>query len=317
MKITRRQAIDLFIAFILALSAWFIVNGQEKIDTWVDVGVEFKGIPPELFVSDGMINNVNVRVRGTRGRIAAITSQHLYFTVDLKGIVKGVNIIHIDQNVLPLKGALEIVDITPSTIELNADIIKKVERKLVVQEYGELPDGLVLDSLSFTPETVTLVGPENILEGIKDVKVPIQLDSLKTASSFSVIRNPVVPPSVEITPKQVSANFVLKFLEKEVSFSVKPVIKMPTNLTGNIKQKSIKITLSMPEIYKKADELEEIEAILDLSEKDNLLPNTSVATDVVLRNVPEWAKIVEIEPKKIFVFIKERKPENETFSEDL
>ena len=62
---------DLGVAFVLAVILWYGVSGSEKLETQVDVRLEYKGAPQGLVIREGLINKVEVRVRASASEIAS------------------------------------------------------------------------------------------------------------------------------------------------------------------------------------------------------------------------------------------------------
>ena len=317
MLMTRKNWLDLALALTLAVVAWFSVNGQEKVDTWVDVRVDFKGIPQNLFVSDGLVNKISLRIRGTRGLISNLTNQDNYLTVDLKNIVKGENIIPIDQSSLPIKGALEVVEINPSNIELMVDVINKEERKISLQILGSPPQHMEFETLNLTPKVLVLKGPETILNDIKDVKVPIQVGSFTKEGTFSITGTPVLPPSVESIPPQVNVDIIVRPTTENMTLKLEPKIVLPESFNGQTNQKNVSVTIKVPKAKLNSPELEAIKAVVVPADTLSSTVKASIAVTVQLEGLPEWAEVVKIVPEKIFVNIKKSPQELPTLSNEV
>lgn len=294
---------DLLIAFVMAVTTWFMVNGQEKVDTWVDVRVDFKGIPSGLVVSSGLINKVNVRVRGTRGLISTMNFQEHSLTVDLKGISKGTNVIPFAPASLPFSGALEVVELNPSKIELTVDSISKEDRKIVLQMEGDLPEDVEIADVLFTPEVVTLRGPENILAELKDVKVIVQVGAMDTPGRISLAGAPIVPPNVESIPPQINIKMTIRHVTKEITLQRKASLILPPGVEGQVNNNNVKIELLVPKSLAGSPELDNITARLEPTDVVDLALGGNVAVDVKV-DAPDWARVLNVSPPKIFVHIR-------------
>lgn len=293
---------DFLIAFVLAVTTWFMVNGQEKVDTWVDVRVDFKGIPPGLVVSSGLVNKVNVRVRGTRGLISTMNFQEHYLTVDLRGISKGTNVIPINSTSLPFSGALEVVELNPSKIELTADSVTKEDRKVVLVMEGEIPEDMEMADVLFTPGIVTLRGPENVLAEMKDVKVIVQVSALNTPGPVTLVGAPLLPPTVESIPPQVNIKMTMRHVTKTISLQRKVLLVLPPHVEGKIANGNVKIELQVPKSLAASPDLDNISAKLEPTDVVAMAVGGSIAVDVKV-DAPEWAEVVKVTPAKIFVNI--------------
>ncbi|MCC8193226.1 MAG: hypothetical protein LIP28_01075, partial [Deltaproteobacteria bacterium] len=89
------------IAFCLAVTLWYAVTVRDKVETWVDVNVQFKGAPENLVISEGLINKVAVRIRVARGLSRSLTGREASMVVDLSKITRGSNAIPITRDFLP------------------------------------------------------------------------------------------------------------------------------------------------------------------------------------------------------------------------
>lgn len=293
---------DLLIAFVMAVTTWFMVNGQEKVDTWVEVRVDFKGIPSGLTVSSGLINKVSVRVRGTRGLLSTMNFQEYYLTVDLRGIAKGTNVIPIDTASLPFSGALEVVEVNPSNIELTVDAKISEERKVVLGMEGELPEDMEVGDVTLTPEVVTLRGPESVLADMENVKVMVQVGSLKKIGPVTLTGVPLLPSNVESIPPQVNIKMTMRRITKNITLQRKATLILPPHVEGKITNGNVKIELRVPKSLATSPELANVKAKLEPTDVVAMAVGGSLAVDVQV-DAPEWAEVIKVTPEKIFVNI--------------
>ena len=92
---------DFFLAFVLAFAFWYGVSGSEKLESHIDVRLDYRGVPANLTVRDGKVNKVNVRLRASAGMLRSMYEREYMLSVNLSGIEKGENIIPIPINQRP------------------------------------------------------------------------------------------------------------------------------------------------------------------------------------------------------------------------
>ena len=74
-------------AFLMSVTLWYMVTGRERVETLVEVKLEFKGIPSGLVVREGLTNKISVRIRGPRGRRTQLGAE-LRFGMLLSGAIE-------------------------------------------------------------------------------------------------------------------------------------------------------------------------------------------------------------------------------------
>ena len=61
---------SLMLSLVFAVGLWYVVTGSAQVEADVAVRVEYRGLPSGLMVEEGMINRVNVRLRGPAAQSA-------------------------------------------------------------------------------------------------------------------------------------------------------------------------------------------------------------------------------------------------------
>lgn len=159
------RLLSLFLAFF----CWYLVSGSEKVDTWIEIPLEFSDLPDDYVIRSGMRNRIQVRVRGASGIIRGLDSQHLAYKAKLSSLRLGTNTILLNQKNIPLNTSLEVIEISPPRLELNVDKIVSKTLPVKVVWHGEVPNDLVLKETWARPETITLTGASAVLSEMEDV----------------------------------------------------------------------------------------------------------------------------------------------------
>ncbi|SBV90599.1 putative YbbR family protein [uncultured delta proteobacterium] len=287
------------IAFCLAVTLWYAVTVRDKVETWVDVGVQFKGAPANLVISEGLINKLSVRVRAARGLSRSLTGREASMVVDLSTITKGSNAIVITRDMLPFTAAYEVVEISPPRIQVVADTMASREIELESRFDGRLATDLFVKTLRLEPQKVTVSGAESLVAGISRIRIPVPLtaDMAKGKNTLSV----AVPmnANISVAPPQVG-------IELEVDVRTKQLkLVRDVTVTGNtnghavaIHPGKVTIVAEIPEsLAKDQAALAAITATVLLSQDpaDNNRP-LSVAV-----SLPENAELVSVTPPEVAV----------------
>jgi hypothetical protein len=159
------RLLSLFLAFF----CWYLVSGSEKVDTWIEIPLEFADLPDDFVIRSGMRNRIQVRVRGASGIIRGLDTQHLAYKAKLSSLRLGMNTILLNQKNIPLNTSLEVIEISPPRLELNVDKIVSKTMPVAVVWKGDVPDDLVLKETWARPETITLTGASTVLSEMEEV----------------------------------------------------------------------------------------------------------------------------------------------------
>lgn len=158
------------IAAVLAIFFWYMISGQAKIEIWVTVPVEVVNLPSDHVVKNGMADSIRVRCRGTSTILNRLETGRLIYTLDLSDIRKGHNVVVLEPGEVNLPRTVEVVEISPSRLELDVDryITRDVPVRVDWQAYIS-PD-FELKDIRIEPENVRISGAAAVLENIEEVE---------------------------------------------------------------------------------------------------------------------------------------------------
>jgi YbbR domain-containing protein len=236
----------LALAFALAVFSWYLVSGREKVDAWIQVPVEMVNMPQGYVVRQGMVNRIEVRVRGPRPMVRTIDMRNAFYPLDLAELQVGLNQIDFENRNLNLSRAIEVVEIVPSRVELLVDrLITKivpVNKNVVV----DLDDDFELRRYALRPSEVSLRGPQEMVEPVDEVEtLPVKVEDDRPGLVEASI-GLVLPAEVEASPSRVVVQ--LDFGEKltEVSLDREIMATQPSGMVMTLEPTSIRLTLSVP-----------------------------------------------------------------------
>ena len=291
------------IAFMLAVTLWYTVTVRDKVETWVDVQVQFKDAPSNLVITEGLVNKVSVRVLVARGLSRGLTGREA-MVVNLSGIVRGRNAITISRDMLPFTSAYEVVEVSPPGILVVADAIATREIELGSFFEGKLAADLFVKSIRFTPQKVEAKGAETLLSGIPKVRIPIPLTSDMPKGTTNLTVAAPVPANVSVTPPQVGIDIEIGVRTKQVK------VVRDITVTGyadghnpEIVPAKVTIVADMPEsLSGNKDILNVITATValppDIAQQARKLPVTVA--------LPDNTELVSVTPAEVTVSIPEQ-----------
>ncbi|CAK7064361.1 MAG: hypothetical protein DELT_01577 [Desulfovibrio sp.] len=289
------------VAFFLAVTLWYTVTVRDKVESWVDVQVVFKGAPENLIINDGLINKLAVRVRAARGLSRSLTGREATIVVDISSISKGSNAIAVTREMFPFNSAYEVIEVSPSRIIIEADTIASRDIGLESWFEGKLAPDLFVKSLSITPQTVSVRGGEKLVSGISRIRIPVPLSAdVPAGHSTQTVAVPA-PANVAVTPPQVAVEVEVGVRTKQMRFTrtVVPAAYADGH-TPSIMPEKVTIVADIPESITKNEKL--LESVVanvalppDIGAEARTLPVAVV--------LPENATLVSVTPTEVAVSV--------------
>ena len=109
---------------------------------------------------------VEVSISGMRYEIGSFTEEDLKATVDMSGVTQA-GTYDLNINVTSSAASCSVTKITPSTVRVKVDYIKQVTIPLQVRATSvSAEDGYSLGDAVVTPETITVRGPEKLVDSL-------------------------------------------------------------------------------------------------------------------------------------------------------
>lgn len=285
------------IAVCLAVTLWYTVTVRDKVESWVDVQVVFKGAPENLVISDGLINKLAVRVRAARGLSRSLTGRDATVVVDLSAITRGSNAIAVTRDMLPFNSAYEVMEVSPSRIQVVADIMAMREIELETSFSGKLAPDLFVKSIKITPPKVMISGADSLVSGIARVRIPVPLSQDVPVGESTVTVAVPAPTNVAVAPPQVTVDLEVGVRTRRLKLTL-PVTVAPEQeaLSLEISPDKVTIVADIPEsVAKEAKKLADISAQVTMGDtrEQQKLPVTVT--------LPENAALVSVAPPEVTV----------------
>ncbi|HDQ39659.1 MAG TPA: YbbR-like domain-containing protein [Desulfonatronum sp.] len=291
----------LALALALAVFTWHLVSGREKVDTWIQMPVEMVNAPQGYVVRQGMVNRIEVQVRGPRPMVRGIDMKNAIYPLNLTGLRPGVNVLEFEPGNIPLSRAIEIVEIVPPRVELVVDKLMTKEVPVEADYHVQLHEDFQLKQMVLKPEFVTIRGPQILVEPIETIKTqPVEVDE-DHHHMWEAATGLVLPAEVEASPARVVLQ--LLFGEKMQEKWVEAEVRLPELEGRSVRAKpaKVRLLLLMPVSMARAKQLEGVSAVPD--DMGALEPGTHLLGYRV--TIPAGSSLVQTEPEAIEVRIAE------------
>ncbi|RQD66530.1 MAG: hypothetical protein D5R98_02345 [Desulfonatronovibrio sp. MSAO_Bac4] len=158
------------IAAVLALFFWYLISGQEKVEIWITVPVEIVNLPSDHVIASGLVNSIRVRARGTSTILSRMETGRINYPLDLSGIRRGQNVVNLDSKNINLPRAVEVVEMDPSSLELEID--RQISKTLPVHVkwQAHISPEFELREIRVEPEYVRVRGGARILDSVDEIE---------------------------------------------------------------------------------------------------------------------------------------------------
>ena len=289
------------IAVVLALFFWYIVSGQEKVEIWLNIPVEIVNLPQDRLIKSGIVSTVRVRCRGTSTILSRLETGRLTYALDLSRVRRGENLIVLEPKNINLPRAIDVVEITPSRLELDIDfqITKTVPVSINWEAYIS-PD-YELREIRVEPEQVRISGAASILDRIDEIGT--KLVEIREETPRGIIRKVSLDlfPDIESSTGEVMVEFSFGPILEEI-WVRKPVnVFADEGVEYRIDPDYIRANLALPKVLMRIPDWREQISYYIWVHKD-MDPGEHEME--VMVDLPRDGEVREKRPEKITVQIK-------------
>ncbi|BCS87673.1 CdaR family protein [Pseudodesulfovibrio sediminis] len=239
------QTIILSIA--LAVFTWFLVTGREVVETWVDMPVVMTNPPEGLIIGDGLVDKIQVRLRGPKGLVGNLSSQNLVYKLDVSHLKIGERIVEIDTSRIPLSSTYEIIEVKPNRLKLTVD--RRISKKIAVEAVwsGDMNPDYELREIAAAPDLVVIRGPETLLRKITKTRVVMSEDFLEAVpASWAEDVGLELPEEIEASPGQVRVEAFFGPKLHQIWVKVPLEIHAPRGYKATVSQKYVRLLVEGP-----------------------------------------------------------------------
>jgi len=304
---TREQFYIFLICLLISISIWFLIVLSKETYTTIDYPIVFENNPENLVLVNNPDSVLSFRVSSggfelftlkylTRKRPILIDLNKLELTKDGNIYSSTYSTSQISQDIVDqLNISQEYVSISPANIyfkfeALFGKMVKVIPRlKLDFVKQYQLSDSLIS-----SPDSVMVVGPEKLLEGLKYIET-IEQEVSQIDQSQTIQTSLFVPDSlssIKILSKDVKISFsVEKYTESTIKI---PIVNTVENYKIKTYPDFVIVTyLVTLENFNRVNN-EMFTALVEIKEND-----TSNHLKVNLLHKPSFVRITKIEPQEV------------------
>jgi len=243
------------LAIIVTVVIWVIVVSKSEETRTLIVKVETNLGGKRVLISDPL-TSVHVQATGNKFDFARLTDDDLSILVDLSFKDSSKTMIYFDGSKFSFSDYLKINQIFPK--EIIYSTAPKMVKTVSIEPYldGQPDKGWKVSGVEFSPEKVTISGPEDIVDDIESVVTErINLAKLKTGISQKVgllLRSPYL--KIESEKEKILVKVKVERDIREMTFKHIP-IALEDGTPADIKPSFVSVRLKGP--VEKMDELVE------------------------------------------------------------
>lgn len=302
-KVERKRFLVLTTCMLIAIAAWLFMALNNKYPYTVKTVLKYNNIPQKKAFHPLQSDTVDLQVEGTGWQLlfARLRIKPQSIAISLEKL-NNRNFILFSEQLYQVNNQLEtsqkIISVKPDTLyfDFSEKTVKRVPVKLVsdigfVKQYG------ISNPTEITPDYVTISGPEEELNKIKEWKTDsLNLSDVQYTTKKMVAMTQSKMKNVSIFPASVEVKIpVDEFTEK--------VLDIPLKVTNNREYYSVKlyprkVKITFLVALSKYNQVNEdfMEAVVDMNEWKELNHNT---LRVKIVRFPDFCKLIGIVPDKV------------------
>ena len=299
----RRERIAVFvIAYIMAISLWFIVNLNGDYRITINIPIEVGAIPQDMALAEGLPEFLEVEVSGDGWKLVNLYSNPPEIPID---VIEGeVNLFDQVRQRFTVEQDVSVLKVQPLFISIGLE--QKISKKIPIKLHSDLQFedryGLVSDPV-FNPDSLTITGARSQIN-------KIDYWMLSDTLSLSNVREDI-SQIIPITPKDPLIDYdvdqirfladVSEFTEGEVSVYIR-THNIPRGNIINYNPSTVTIRFDVPiEQYVEVQNLRPYEVYVPYQE---IVEDSTgfVTPDIELVTTEYQIKLRSFQPKAVAYF---------------
>lgn len=173
------------LSLVIGISLWYFVVGEDQVDMNVTIPLEMRNLPTSLVIANQYRRDVEVTIRGPRRMIQDLRQQNLSRPVDLSKAEPGPLVINNDAGTFSFPRGISVQRVQPANITLQVDRLIQKRYLLTVETKGKPASGFVLDKVTLKPSSLSVTGPQTLLDEEKSLRVmPVSIDGLDRSTTL-------------------------------------------------------------------------------------------------------------------------------------
>ncbi|HEY4595928.1 MAG TPA: CdaR family protein [Thermoanaerobaculia bacterium] len=190
------------LALGIAIGIWFNASVEDRLvssEKVVEAAVTYSR--PSGFVLISPVQNVNVRVSGTKKAIRQLSPYMVNVSVDLGQRQRGISTLGLTAENVLLPDGLEVVSIEPNSIRVDLERELTERLPVVAKLTGRPAAGAKVGQPEVIPNQILVIGPEPMLARIDFLSTrPISLDGHDKTFEEQDVTVVLPDPLIQIVP---------------------------------------------------------------------------------------------------------------------
>jgi len=177
----------LVLAFLIAIFLWGIASGTTDAERGLDIPVVLHKMNDGLVVIDQSVDEINVRVMGSRAALRNVKPDSFKYEVDVSGGKPGVAVYDVDVSRIDLPRGARFVSHSPSRVQVRFEKRGRKSVEVRAELEGEPAPGHHLVSVLVKPSKIWLAGARSQVMRLDEVATEtINLAGLDTDTEMDV-----------------------------------------------------------------------------------------------------------------------------------
>ncbi len=192
------------LSICIAAMLWLVVAGDRVVERALRVPIEFQNLPQGLEIVGEPPESVDVRLRASSGALGRLAPGDMAAVIDLRTARPGRRLFHLTPAAVKGPYGIEVVQVVPSTLPIAFEnsAVRIVQIRPSVE--GQPAPGYEVGTITSSPATVEIVGPESSLRGLDEAMTePISIANA-TRPIREVVTVGVADPNVRLRTPQTA-----------------------------------------------------------------------------------------------------------------
>ena len=177
------QGSSLVIALFLAVFVWAVATNEENPTREAffpdPIPIQYVNLGPKLSLYQKKVDSVRVRIRAPEASWQNLRADSFQAISDMRGLESGV--MQVPVEVTSIDPQVQVIAADPPGVSVRLENIKQVSVEIRVRVLDEAPVGYEFKTPVATPLTVTVTGPQVLVDQVNDVTADIALRGAKTS----------------------------------------------------------------------------------------------------------------------------------------
>jgi YbbR domain-containing protein len=267
------------------------------------IPVEPTALPPGLTLAAPLRKNIEIRVRGPKSVVTALSDQNIVYSLDLFRVRNGIQTIKLQQEAVSLPAKVSVDTFSPSFLTVR--IVQRMEKRVpvVINLVGRPAAGLKLGGSEVMPATAVLSGPGSVLAPLTTIEThPIEIDGATETFQRKVPLDLPELVVVDAASKLVTVDIVIEDQIETRVLEGLPIEGSHTAYTYRITPPTLDLTLRGPaRVLDRLRSEKDIKVYVDLK---GLQPGIHLERATI--SLPGTATVVTVKPERFTVELIQR-----------